>query len=83
MRELGRWALAWVGTAIDPIGLTAIRVAAYSQGILLYEALKKAGVEATLQTIKGGDHGAVHQQDKLVVTEFFDKQFKKPPQLGD
>ena len=53
------------------------RTVPYSQGKLLYDALKKAGVEATLHTIKGGDHGAVHQQDNLVVTEFFDKQFKK------
>jgi acetyl esterase/lipase len=53
------------------------RTVPYSQEKLLYDALKKAGVEATLHTIKGGDHGAVHQQDKLVVTEFFDKQFKK------
>ena len=53
------------------------RTVPYSQGKLLYDALKKAGVEATLHTIKGGDHGVVHQQDKLVVTEFFDKQFKK------
>jgi acetyl esterase/lipase len=53
------------------------RTVPYSQGKLLYDALKKAGVEATLHTIKGGDHGAVHQQDKLVVSEFFDKQFKK------
>ncbi len=51
----------------------------YSQGKLLYDALKKAGVEATLHTIKGGDHASVHQkdQDNMVVKEFFDKQFKK------
>jgi len=53
------------------------RTVPYSQGKLLYDALTKAGVNAKLHTIKGGDHGAVHQQDKLVVTEFFDKQFKK------
>ena len=55
----------------------ADRTVPYSQGKLLYDALKKAGVEAKLYTIKGGDHGSVHQQDKTVVKEFFDKQFKK------
>ncbi len=49
----------------------------YSQGQRLLEALKKAGVEATFYTIKGGDHGSVHQHDKTVVTEFFDKQLKR------
>ena len=49
----------------------------YSQGQSLLEALKKAGVDATLYTIKGGNHGAVHQQDKIVVSEFFDKQLKR------
>jgi len=48
----------------------------YSQGVLLLEALKKAGVEASLYTVPGGNHGSVHQQDKIVVTEFFDKRLK-------
>lgn len=49
----------------------------YSQGELLLDALKKAGVEATLYTVKGGNHGSVHQYNKVVVQEFFDKLFKK------
>ncbi len=48
----------------------------YSQGQLLLEGLKKAGVDATLYTVKGGNHGAVHQQDKIVLKEFFDKRLK-------
>jgi acetyl esterase/lipase len=48
----------------------------YTQGELLLNALKKAGVKATLYTVKGGNHGSVHQQDKIVVKEFFDKQLK-------
>lgn len=48
----------------------------YSQGKLLLDALHKAGVEATLHTIKGGNHGSVHQYDKTVVKEFFDQRFK-------
>ena len=50
----------------------------FSQGELLLKALKKAGVEATLVTVKGGDHAGVHQEDKTVVKEFFDKYLKKP-----
>jgi acetyl esterase/lipase len=50
----------------------------FSQGELLLKALKKAGVEATLVTVKGGDHAGVHQEDKTVVKEFFDKHLKKP-----
>lgn len=49
----------------------------HSQGVLLLEALKKAGAQATMHTIPGGNHGAVHQQDAKVVSEFFDKHFKK------
>lgn len=48
----------------------------YSQGVLLLEALKKAGVPATLHTIPGGNHGSVHQFDAKVLSEFFDQQFK-------
>jgi acetyl esterase/lipase len=49
----------------------------YSQGQRLLDSLKKAGVQAALHTIKGGNHGAVHQQDKIVVKEFFDMQLKR------
>jgi len=48
----------------------------YSQGELLLDALKKAGAEATLYTVKGGNHASVHQHDKTVVKEFFDKHLK-------
>jgi acetyl esterase/lipase len=48
----------------------------YSQGELLLDALKKAGVNAALYTIKSGNHGSVHQYDKTVVKEFFDKHLK-------
>jgi acetyl esterase/lipase len=48
----------------------------YSQGELLLAALKKAGVEARLYTVKGGNHGSVHQCNEIVMKEFFDKQFK-------
>jgi acetyl esterase/lipase len=49
----------------------------YSQGERLLRALRRAGVEATLYTSKGGDHSSPHQHDKTVVTEFFDKHFKR------
>jgi len=48
----------------------------YSQGELLRDALKKAGVEVTLYTVKGGNHGSVYQHDTTVVKEFFDKHLK-------
>jgi acetyl esterase/lipase len=48
----------------------------FSQGQLLYDALKKAGVEATLYTVKGGNHASVHQQDQTVVKQFFDKHLQ-------
>jgi acetyl esterase/lipase len=49
----------------------------YSQGKQLFDALKKAGVEATLYASKGGNHASPHQHDKMVVTEFFDKHLKR------
>ena len=51
----------------------------HAQGELLLNALKKAGVEATMYTIKGGNHPSVDQKfiDKMVVDEFFDKHLKK------
>jgi acetyl esterase/lipase len=48
----------------------------YSQGMLLLNALKKAGADATFYTIKGGNHGSVHRYDKTVLDEFFDKRLK-------
>jgi dipeptidyl aminopeptidase/acylaminoacyl peptidase len=49
----------------------------HNQSELLYDALKKAGVSATLHIVKGGGHGGFKdpQIDKLV-DDFFDKHFK-------
>lgn len=55
----------------------------YSQGELLRDALKKAGVEVAFHTVPGGNHGSVHQQDKIVVKEFFDKRFKEKTPVGN
>jgi len=49
----------------------------YSQGELLFNALKKVGVDATFYTVKGADHAGVHQADQTVVKEFFDKRVKR------
>lgn len=48
----------------------------YTQGKLLYDALKKAGVDATFENVPGGGHGAVHERDTQAI-EFFDKVLKK------
>jgi acetyl esterase/lipase len=52
------------------------------QSELLYEALKKAGVDATLQIVKGAGHGLRDGQESpeqlfKAVAEFFDKHLKK------
>ncbi len=60
-------------------------VVPYNQSELLYEALKKAGVEVTLYCVKGGGHGfggAVQDtRESLIqmVAEFFDKHLKGEP----
>jgi dipeptidyl aminopeptidase/acylaminoacyl peptidase len=48
----------------------------YSQSERLLEALKKAGVEASLHTVKGGSHASPHEFNKMAM-EFFDKQLKR------
>ncbi len=53
----------------------------YNQSELLYAALEKAGVEATLYKVVNGDHGfrnAVDSQEKLIemTADFFDRLFK-------
>ena len=59
----------------------------FSQSKMLYEALKKAGVEATLVKVKNADHGFVptspdakvnptHQEIMRMIMEFFDKHLK-------
>jgi acetyl esterase/lipase len=49
----------------------------HNQSQLLYEALKKAGVQAKFYTVKGGGHGGFRspEVDKMV-DEFFDKNLK-------
>src|SRR5262249_15130516 len=42
-----------------------------------------AGVEVGFHTVPGGNHGSVHQQDKIVLKEFFDKRFKGKPAAGN
>lgn len=53
----------------------------YSQGKRLLASLTNAGVEATLYTVPGGNHGSPHLYDGKVLTEFFDKHLKEktPP----
>jgi acetyl esterase/lipase len=56
------------------------------QSELLYEALKKAGVEVTLQKIPGAGHGGREfGTDKMqaAVQEFFDKHLKPKPDAKD
>ena len=53
------------------------------QSELLYDALKKAGVDATLYVVKGAGHGLRNSEEsseKLfeMVAEFFDKHLKTP-----
>jgi acetyl esterase/lipase len=46
----------------------------HNQSELLYDALKQAGVEATLYTVPGGGHGGFKDpQVETIVTEFFRK----------
>ena len=41
-----------------------------------YEALKKAGVDATLHIVKGAGHGFSGKEIEDVTTAFFDKHLK-------
>ncbi|MGA2256818.1 MAG: alpha/beta hydrolase [Thermoguttaceae bacterium] len=52
----------------------------FHQSELLYEALKKAGVDATLKPVKGAGHGGPafgSEENKRLVEDFFDKHLKK------
>lgn len=48
----------------------------HEQGKLLYEALKKAGVEVTFETAKGKAHEELDPRNEYAM-KFFDKHFKK------
>ncbi len=50
----------------------------HHQSELLAEALKKAGVEVTFETIKGAGHGFGGPEVMKMVEEFFDKHLKAP-----
>jgi len=49
----------------------------HNQSELLYEALKKAGVDVTFHTVKGGGHGFGGPEINKMVAEFFDRVLKK------
>ncbi|MCM3601322.1 prolyl oligopeptidase family serine peptidase [Robertmurraya korlensis] len=50
----------------------------YNQSVLLFEALKKANVEATMVKIKGAGHGGFSQPEILkTVQQFFDNHLKR------
>jgi acetyl esterase/lipase len=55
-------------------------VVPYSQSAKFYEALKKAGVDATLYKVEGGGHGLGFDKPEItrMIEAFFDKQLKKP-----
>jgi acetyl esterase/lipase len=49
----------------------------HNQSEILYDALKKAGVEATLYTVHGGGHGGFKDpQVDVLVAQFFDKHLR-------
>jgi acetyl esterase/lipase len=50
----------------------------HNQSELLYDALKKAGVNATFHTVKSGGHGFRDAEADRMVQEFFDKFLKEP-----
>ena len=50
----------------------------HNQSELLYDALKKAGVNVTFHTVKGGGHGFRDAEADRIVQEFFDKFLKEP-----
>jgi acetyl esterase/lipase len=50
----------------------------HNQSEILLDALKKAGVEATLYTVPGGGHGGFKDpQVEILVTEFFNKHLRR------
>lgn len=49
----------------------------FNQSELLYDALKKTGVEVTLVTVKGAGHGFGGPQVQAWVEAFFDRQLKR------
>ncbi len=49
----------------------------HNQSVLLYEALKKAGVEVTFHTVEGGGHGFSDPVVDKMVLEFFTKHLKE------
>ncbi|MBN1804144.1 MAG: alpha/beta hydrolase fold domain-containing protein [Sedimentisphaerales bacterium] len=49
----------------------------YNQSELLYEALKKANVDAKFHTVKGGGHGFRDSQVDRMVREFFNRHLKR------
>jgi len=49
----------------------------HHQSEILYEALKKAGVDTTFYTVQGGGHGGFKDpQVDVLVTQFFDKHLR-------
>ncbi|NIA21583.1 MAG: prolyl oligopeptidase family serine peptidase [Anaerolineaceae bacterium] len=60
----------------------ADHVVPYTQSVKLHEALKKAGVDSTLRTVKGAGHGfrnaSLTERVAIdrAVAEFFDKHLK-------
>jgi acetyl esterase/lipase len=50
----------------------------HNQSELLYDALKKAGVNVKFYTVKGGGHGFRDPEADRMVQEFFDKYLKQP-----
>ena len=50
----------------------------HNQSELLYDALKKAGVNVKFHTVKGGGHGFRDPEADRMVQEFFDKFLKQP-----
>lgn len=49
----------------------------HNQSELLYDALKKAGVNVKFHTVKGGGHGFRNPEVNRMVQEFFDKHLKE------
>jgi len=49
----------------------------HHQSEILHQALKKAGVQTTLHTVKGAGHGFKNRNVYPIVKEFFDKHLKK------
>lgn len=49
----------------------------HNQSELLNDALKKAGIDVTFYTVKGGGHGFRDPEAERLVSEFFNKYLKK------